>query len=86
MVERHRDELVEDLGRWSMPSYRLSGPDGEPDLVVWGQDRLWRIAVEIRQRTKGVEFSRYKCEGRDRFIGAVYGKAKFGNRKLASGQ
>jgi hypothetical protein len=33
-----------------VPSYRLSGPDGEPDLMVWGQDRLWLVAAEIRRR------------------------------------
>ena len=26
-------------------SFRLSGPETEPDLAVWGQDRLWLIAV-----------------------------------------
>ena len=50
MVERHQDEMVEGLGLWGVPSYRLSGPDGEPDLAVWGQDRLWLVAAEIRRR------------------------------------
>ena len=50
MVERHQDEMVEGLGLWGVPSYRLSGPDGEPDLAVWGQDRLWLVAAEIRKR------------------------------------
>jgi hypothetical protein len=86
MVERHQDELVEDLGLWGVPSYRLSGPNGEPDLAVWSQDRLWLIAAEIRRRTKGVEFSWYKCEDRDRLIGTVYGKTKCSTIKLASGQ
>ena len=53
MVEKHQDEMVEGLGLWGVPSYRLSGPDGEPDLAVWGQDRLWLVAAEIRRRAKG---------------------------------
>jgi len=44
------DEMVEGLGLWGVPSFRLSGPDGEPDLAVWGQDRLWLVAAEIRRR------------------------------------
>ena len=50
IVEEHQDEMVEGLGLWGVPSYRLSGPDGEEDLAVWGQDRLWVIAAEIRRR------------------------------------
>jgi len=49
-VEKHQDEMVEGMGLWGVPSYRLSGPDGEPDLEVWGQDRLWLVAAEIRRR------------------------------------
>ncbi len=50
MVEQHQDEMVDGLGLWGVPSFRLSGPDGEPDLAVWGQDRLWLVAAEIRRR------------------------------------
>ncbi len=53
MVGQHQTEMVEGLGLWGVPSYRLSGPNGEPDLAVWGQDRLWLIAAEIRRRAKG---------------------------------
>ncbi len=49
IVERHQDEMVEGLGLWGVPSYRLSG-GGKADLAVWGQDRLWLIAAEIRER------------------------------------
>lgn len=49
MVEGHQDDMVEGLGLWGVPCYRLSGGD-EPDLSVWGQDRLWLIAAEIRRR------------------------------------
>ncbi|MGD1935486.1 MAG: DsbA family protein [Candidatus Phaeomarinobacter sp.] len=50
MIEKFQDEMVEGLGLWGVPSYRLSGPDGEPDMAVWGQDRLWLVAAEIRRR------------------------------------
>lgn len=44
-------EMTEELGLWGVPGYRLRGADGQPDLCVWGQDRLWLIAAEIRRRT-----------------------------------
>ena len=50
MVERNQDEMVDGLGLWGVPSFRLSGPEGQPDLAVWGQDRLWLVAAEIRRR------------------------------------
>ena len=50
MVERNQDEMVDGLGLWGVPSFRLSGPEGEPELAVWGQDRLWFIAAEIKRR------------------------------------
>jgi len=49
-VENHQDEMVQGMGLWGVPSYRLCGPEGEPDLEVWGQDRLWLVAAEIRRR------------------------------------
>jgi len=52
MVERFQEEMVEGMELWGVPSFRLSSPDGEPDLTVWGQDRLWLVAEEIR-RPKG---------------------------------
>ncbi|MEO1553995.1 MAG: DsbA family protein [Pseudomonadota bacterium] len=50
LIAQHQDEMIEGLGLWGVPSLRLSGPDGEPDIAVWGQDRLWLIAAEIRRR------------------------------------
>ena len=50
MVERNQGEMVEGLGLWGVPSFRLSGPEGQPELAVWGQDRLWFIAAEIKRR------------------------------------
>ncbi len=52
VIEEHQRQMTEDLGLWGVPSYRLSGPAGEPDLAVWGQDRLWLVAAEIRRRGK----------------------------------
>ena len=49
-IAQHQHEMVEGMGLWGVPSYRLSGPDGEPDLMVWGQDRLWLVAAEIKRR------------------------------------
>jgi 2-hydroxychromene-2-carboxylate isomerase len=49
-LEANRKLLYEELGLWGVPSYRLRGPAGEPDLCVWGQDRLWLVAAEIRRR------------------------------------
>lgn len=48
---RRQIEMTEELGLWGVPSYRLrgGGPD-EQDLCVWGQDRLWLVAAEIRRR------------------------------------
>jgi 2-hydroxychromene-2-carboxylate isomerase len=50
MIEEFQNEMVEGMGLWGVPSYRLTGPEGEPDLEVWGQDRLWLVAAEIRRR------------------------------------
>ena len=50
VVEQNQDEMVEGMGLWGVPCYRLCGPAGEPDLEVWGQDRLWLVAAEIRRR------------------------------------
>jgi 2-hydroxychromene-2-carboxylate isomerase len=49
-LENNRQTLYQELGLWGVPSYRLRGPEDEPDLCVWGQDRLWLVAAEIRRR------------------------------------
>lgn len=49
-LEANRQTMYHELGLWGVPSYRLRGPQGEPDLCVWGQDRLWLVAAEIRRR------------------------------------
>lgn len=50
IVQRNQEEMLDGLGLWGVPSFRLSGPEGEPDLAAWGQDRLWLLALEIRRR------------------------------------
>lgn len=50
-TERYQDEMVEGMGLWGVPSYRISGPESQEDFAVWGQDRLWLIAAEIRRRS-----------------------------------
>ena len=50
LIAEHQHEMVEGMGLWGVPSYRLSGPEGEHDLMVWGQDRLWLVAAEIKRR------------------------------------
>jgi len=54
-LEANRRAMYEELGVWGVPSYRLRGPEGEPDLCVWGQDRLWLVAAEIRRRLAMLE-------------------------------
>ena len=49
------DELEENrlamigFGSWGVPSYRLFDSTGEVVLAVWGQDRLWLVAREIKR-------------------------------------
>lgn len=49
-VAQHQDEMVEGMGLWGVPSFKISG-GGVDDVAVWGQDRLWLIAAEIKRRT-----------------------------------
>ena len=41
--------MYEDLGLWGVPSYRLLDAEGRTLLSVWGQDRLWLVAAEIKR-------------------------------------
>jgi len=50
-IEANRAEMSS-LGLWGVPSYRLRGPEGAPDLCTWGQDRIWLIEEEIRKRLR----------------------------------
>ncbi|MGI9344919.1 MAG: DsbA family protein [Gammaproteobacteria bacterium] len=46
----YQTEMADQMNLWGVPSFRLKGPAGWPDLSVWGQDRLWLIAAEISKR------------------------------------
>lgn len=50
-VRASQEELTQDLDFWGVPCFRLRGGEGYDDLSVWGQDRLWLVAAEIRKRT-----------------------------------
>ena len=48
MLETNRLSMYEG-GLWGVPSYRLIDAQGHPHLEIWGQDRLWLVAREIRR-------------------------------------
>jgi len=48
-LEENRQTMYEELGVWGVPSYRLLDAEGHTLLSVWGQDRLWLVAAEIRR-------------------------------------
>ncbi len=50
ILESNRLAMVEEMGLWGVPSFRLRGPGDEPELVAWGQDRLWLVSREIQRR------------------------------------
>lgn len=57
--ETEWEELLEDNrlsmyegGLWGVPSYRLIDAEGSVQLEIWGQDRLWLVAKEIRRLSK----------------------------------
>jgi 2-hydroxychromene-2-carboxylate isomerase len=58
IIEAHQGEMVEGLGLWGVPSFRLSGLNGQGDLAVWGQDRLWLVAAEIKRHVNELR----KCQ------------------------
>ena len=49
-LETNRQTMYEELGLWGVPSYRLLDAEERTLLSVWGQDRLWLVAAEIRRR------------------------------------
>lgn len=51
-LEKNRLAMLK-LGIWGVPSYRLLDADGNEVLSVWGQDRLWFVAREIKRLLKG---------------------------------
>ena len=48
MLEDNRLSMYEG-GLWGVPSYRLIDAEGNVHLEIWGQDRLWLVAREIRR-------------------------------------
>ena len=50
--------MTDELGLWGVPSYRVRGGEGEEDFSVWGQDRLWLVAAEIRRRASATGVSK----------------------------
>lgn len=40
-------------GCWGVPSFRLLDSNGVPIVSLWGQDRLWVVAREIRKQLQG---------------------------------
>ncbi|PCI32468.1 MAG: 2-hydroxychromene-2-carboxylate isomerase [Alphaproteobacteria bacterium] len=48
MLEENRRTLYQ-AGLWGVPSFRLLDEKGAPVLALWGQDRLWLVAREIKR-------------------------------------
>jgi 2-hydroxychromene-2-carboxylate isomerase len=48
LLETNRLSMYEG-GLWGVPSYRLIDAEGQTHLEIWGQDRLWLVAREIRR-------------------------------------
>lgn len=44
MVTLRQVELL-----WGVPSFRVLNQQGEETLSVWGQDRLWLVAQDIKR-------------------------------------
>ena len=47
-LEANRLAMYE-FGSWGVPSYRLLDQSGKTVLALWGQDRLWLFAREIKR-------------------------------------
>lgn len=48
LVEENRQAMYQ-AGLWGVPSFRLMDESGKQLLALWGQDRLWLVAREIRR-------------------------------------
>ena len=48
MLEDNRRAMY-DSGLWGAPSFRLLDGQGQPQLSLWGQDRLWLFSREIQR-------------------------------------
>ena len=47
-VEENQRVLVNELGLWGVPSFRLRDAEGNT-LCTWGQDRIWLVAAEMKR-------------------------------------
>ena len=47
-LEKNRLAMYE-AGLWGVPSFRLLNAQGEVELALWGQDRLWLFARKIQR-------------------------------------
>jgi 2-hydroxychromene-2-carboxylate isomerase len=50
-LEANREAMFA-LGLWGVPSFCLRDRSGEPVFSTWGQDRVWLVETEIRQRLR----------------------------------
>ena len=49
-IEENQRVLVDELGLWGVPSFRLRDPKGH-SFHTWGQDRIWLVAAEMKRLT-----------------------------------
>ena len=45
-------ELMLSHDLWGVPSFRVTSADRPDAYACWGQDRIWRVEMEIAQRAK----------------------------------
>lgn len=49
VLQQNLDAMMQ-AGLWGVPSFRVSDSSGAPAFSCWGQDRIWRLEVEISRR------------------------------------
>ena len=47
-IEENQRVLVDELGLWGVPSFRLQDTEGH-SFCTWGQDRIWLVATEMKR-------------------------------------
>ncbi len=52
-MESNRLAMVDEMGQWGVPSFRLRRKSGEVLAAHWGQDRLWLLSRDIQQHGGG---------------------------------
>ncbi len=43
--------IMQNHDLWGVPSFRVSG-GGHAPFACWGQDRIWRVALELKTRAQ----------------------------------